>query len=118
ERDVRARRDDAAAFVLRFDAAFGLAARTPGAFHFFLARCGVDDAYQPSPCTLRSARSTKGITRRITQIADGNSGKGTQESARMSAPLFVRHPENPIVRPGVLPWRMAVTFNPAVIKEG
>ncbi len=25
-----------------------------------------------------------------------------------------RHPENPIIRPGGLPWRRAVTFNPAV----
>ncbi len=31
--------------------------------------------------------------------------------------VFVRHPENPIVRPGQRPWRMATTFNPGVIYE-
>lgn len=31
--------------------------------------------------------------------------------------LFQRHPANPIVRPGQLSWRRAVTFNPAVIRE-
>lgn len=29
---------------------------------------------------------------------------------------FVRHPANPIVRPGLYDWRRAVTFNPAVIQ--
>ena len=28
--------------------------------------------------------------------------------------LFERHPDNPIIRPGGLPWRRAVTFNPGV----
>ncbi len=31
--------------------------------------------------------------------------------------LFLRHPANPIIRPGDLPWRRAVTFNPGVIRE-
>ncbi|MCS6775071.1 MAG: hypothetical protein RMJ43_12105 [Chloroherpetonaceae bacterium] len=31
--------------------------------------------------------------------------------------LFRRHPENPIVTPGIYPWRMAVTFNPGVIRD-
>jgi predicted GH43/DUF377 family glycosyl hydrolase len=37
----------------------------------------------------------------------------------MSSPtsIFTRHPLNPIVRPGTLPWRRAVVFNPAVIRE-
>ena len=30
--------------------------------------------------------------------------------------LFTRHPKNPIVTPGGLPWRRAATFNPAVIE--
>jgi len=30
------------------------------------------------------------------------------------APIFRRHPDNPIVRPGGYAWRQAVTFNPAV----
>lgn len=33
------------------------------------------------------------------------------------ASLFKRHPANPIVVPGKLPWRAAVTFNPAVILD-
>ncbi|HVK02511.1 MAG TPA: hypothetical protein VM490_03500 [Armatimonadaceae bacterium] len=32
-------------------------------------------------------------------------------------PLFVRHPENPIVVPGLYDWRMAVTFNPGVLRD-
>ena len=32
-------------------------------------------------------------------------------------PIFKRHPANPIVRPGLYPWRMAVTFNPGVILD-
>jgi predicted GH43/DUF377 family glycosyl hydrolase len=31
--------------------------------------------------------------------------------------MFTRHPENPIVRPGIYDWRRCVTFNPAVILE-
>ncbi len=31
--------------------------------------------------------------------------------------LFHRHPANPIVQPGGFDWRLAVTFNPAVIHE-
>lgn len=34
---------------------------------------------------------------------------------RPSRSLFRRHPENPIVGPGLYDWRLAVTFNPAVI---
>lgn len=30
--------------------------------------------------------------------------------------LFARHPANPIIVPGHLPWRQAVTFNPAVCR--
>lgn len=30
---------------------------------------------------------------------------------------ITRCPENPIVRPGLYPWRMAVTFNPAVLYD-
>ena len=32
--------------------------------------------------------------------------------------IFRRCPENPIVRPGGLPWRRATTYNPAAIVEG
>mgnify|MGYP002480972776 FL=1 len=32
-------------------------------------------------------------------------------------PLFVRHPENPIVVPGLYDWRRAVTFNPGVLLD-
>lgn len=32
-------------------------------------------------------------------------------------PVFKRHSDNPIVRPGLYDWRMAVTFNPGVIYE-
>ncbi|MCC7493076.1 MAG: hypothetical protein IT204_12030 [Fimbriimonadaceae bacterium] len=35
----------------------------------------------------------------------------------MPLPRFERHPANPIVWPGDLPWRMAVTFNPGVIHD-
>lgn len=35
----------------------------------------------------------------------------------MATKLFSRHPENPIVQPGIYPWRRAVTFNPAVLHE-
>lgn len=31
--------------------------------------------------------------------------------------LFERHPANPIIRPGRLPWRSCVTFNPGVILD-
>lgn len=31
--------------------------------------------------------------------------------------LFTRHPENPIVVPGLYPWRMATTFNPGVLLD-
>lgn len=31
--------------------------------------------------------------------------------------LFTRHPENPIVTPGLYPWRQAVTFNPGVLLD-
>ncbi len=31
--------------------------------------------------------------------------------------IFIRHPENPIVVPGVYDWRQAVTFNPGVIYD-
>ncbi len=31
--------------------------------------------------------------------------------------LFTRHPENPIVVPGIYPWRQAVTFNPGVLLD-
>lgn len=31
--------------------------------------------------------------------------------------IFTRHPDNPIVRPGDLDWRLAVTFNPGVIRD-
>lgn len=37
-------------------------------------------------------------------------GRGIATSERM----FQRHPDNPIVRPGLYPWRQAVTFNPGV----
>ena len=33
------------------------------------------------------------------------------------AGLFVRHPENPIIVPGRLPWRMATVFNPGVLLD-
>lgn len=33
----------------------------------------------------------------------------------MKAFRFERHPENPIVRPGGLPWRRAVVFNPGAV---
>jgi predicted GH43/DUF377 family glycosyl hydrolase len=36
-------------------------------------------------------------------------------SARAS--LFARHPENPIIVPGLYPWRRAVTFNPGVLLD-
>lgn len=35
----------------------------------------------------------------------------------MSKPRFVRHPENPIVVPGLYPWRRATVFNPGVLYE-
>lgn len=35
----------------------------------------------------------------------------------MSTVMFRRCPENPIVRPGLYPWRRAVTFNPAALYE-
>lgn len=31
--------------------------------------------------------------------------------------MFTRHPDNPIVRPGLFSWRRCVTFNPAVLYE-
>lgn len=31
--------------------------------------------------------------------------------------IFARHPENPIVTPGLYPWRMATVFNPGVIHD-
>ena len=31
--------------------------------------------------------------------------------------MFTRHPENPIVTPGIYPWRMATVFNPGVIRD-
>jgi predicted GH43/DUF377 family glycosyl hydrolase len=34
------------------------------------------------------------------------------------ASLFTRCPDNPIIVPGVHPWRMAVTFNPGVVYAG
>lgn len=34
-----------------------------------------------------------------------------------SPPLFTRHPENPIVVPGLYDWRRAVTFNPGVLLD-
>src|ERR1041385_3372936 len=30
---------------------------------------------------------------------------------------FERHPENPIIFPGLYPWRMATVFNPGVILD-
>lgn len=36
----------------------------------------------------------------------------------MPTPRFTRHPLNPIVVPGVYPWRLATVFNPGVIEEG
>jgi len=38
-------------------------------------------------------------------------------SSAAAAPLFARHPENPIVVPGLYPWRRAVTFNPGVLLD-
>ena len=35
----------------------------------------------------------------------------------MNKPQFERCRENPIIRPGQYPWRMAVTFNPGVLYE-
>jgi beta-1,2-mannobiose phosphorylase / 1,2-beta-oligomannan phosphorylase len=32
-------------------------------------------------------------------------------------PLFTRHPDNPIVVPGLYDWRLAVTFNPGVLLD-
>ncbi len=32
--------------------------------------------------------------------------------------LFTRHPANPIVTPGLYPWRAATVFNPGVLYEG
>ena len=32
-------------------------------------------------------------------------------------PTFTRHPENPIVTPGLYPWRMATVFNPGVLYD-
>jgi len=34
-----------------------------------------------------------------------------------SPALFTRHPENPIITPGLYPWRMATVFNPGVIYD-
>lgn len=31
--------------------------------------------------------------------------------------LFTRHPENPIIVPGLYPWRQAATFNPGVLLD-
>src|SRR5437763_10260204 len=31
--------------------------------------------------------------------------------------FFDRHPENPIVVPGIYPWRMAAVFSPGVLHE-
>lgn len=44
---------------------------------------------------------------------DPEARRGT--TPRVSLSLFVRHPANPIVQPGPPDWRLAVTFNPAVI---
>ncbi len=35
----------------------------------------------------------------------------------MKRPLFNRFPQNPIIRPGLYDWRMAVTFNPGALYE-
>ncbi len=35
----------------------------------------------------------------------------------MIQPEFKRHPQNPVIRPGLYDWRMAVTFNPGVLYE-
>ncbi|MBN1482589.1 glycosidase [candidate division KSB1 bacterium] len=35
----------------------------------------------------------------------------------MKRPIFLRHTLNPVIRPGLFDWRMAVTFNPGVIYE-
>ena len=32
-------------------------------------------------------------------------------------PKFTRCPENPIVRPGLFPWRMCTVFNPGVLYD-
>ena len=32
-------------------------------------------------------------------------------------PVFVRHPENPIVVPGTYPWRLATVFNPGALYD-
>ncbi len=31
--------------------------------------------------------------------------------------LFTRHPDNPIIVPGGLPWRLVVVFNPGVVRD-
>jgi beta-1,2-mannobiose phosphorylase / 1,2-beta-oligomannan phosphorylase len=36
---------------------------------------------------------------------------------RSDTGIFTRHPDNPIVRPGRHDWRLAVTFNPGVIRD-
>jgi predicted GH43/DUF377 family glycosyl hydrolase len=35
----------------------------------------------------------------------------------MKKPVFVRHPENPIVVPGLFPWRRATVFNPGALYD-
>ena len=35
----------------------------------------------------------------------------------MKKPVFTRHPENPIVVPGLYPWRMATVFNPGALYD-
>jgi predicted GH43/DUF377 family glycosyl hydrolase len=65
----------------------------------------------------------RGVVGKLVARAPGNGAHGpdlapgTRRSATdvMPTPLFVRHPANPIVRPGPPDWRLAVTFNPAVI---
>jgi predicted GH43/DUF377 family glycosyl hydrolase len=38
-------------------------------------------------------------------------------AVKQPSPSIRRHPGNPVVRPGIYPWRAAVTFNPGVIYE-
>ena len=35
----------------------------------------------------------------------------------MQKPVFTRHPENPIVVPGLYPWRRATVFNPGALYD-
>lgn len=35
----------------------------------------------------------------------------------LASALFARHPDNPIVQPGLFPWRRCAVFNPGVVRD-